>query len=254
MNRYLSEVGSSKHGASQQGELYHRYVLGLYDIMEYITEKYPDVLLEGCSGGGGRYDGGILHYMPQIWTSDDTDAVERLSIQKGASLFYPVSAISAHYSITPNHQTGRSTTAEMRAFNAMYGAFGYELDLNKLSEQELLKIKTFTEIYKKDRADIINGKYYRLQVKDKDNAEAWMTVSTDKKRAIFNYSNILNHMPGVRIYVKLRGLEGNSLYKITDSISGESKSIYGDQLMNIGLPVKMLPDFTTYRANIEKIK
>ncbi len=136
MNRCLTDVYSHAFPADRQGEIFHRYVLGFYDLLNRLTSEFPDVLFEGCSGGGGRFDAGILAFCPQIWCSDDTDAVERLSIQYGTSFGYPPCTMGAHVSAVPNHQTGRKTPIGTRAVVAMAGTFGYELDLNKLSEQE----------------------------------------------------------------------------------------------------------------------
>ncbi len=136
MNRHMTEVGSAQLPAERQRETAHRYMLGLYNVLERITRAFPDVLFESCSGGGGRFDPGMLHYMPQTWTSDDSDAVERLKIQYGTSLVFPISTMGAHVSACPNHQVGRNTSIEMRGHVALSGNFGYELDLNRLSDEE----------------------------------------------------------------------------------------------------------------------
>ena len=136
MNRSISDWYTALLPANRQGELPHRYVLGVYALLERLTSAFPEVLFEGCSGGGGRFDAGMLYYCPQIWCSDDTDAYERTIIQYGTSFFYPISAVGSHVSVVPNHQTGRITPIETRAVTAMAGSFGYELDLNLLSDEE----------------------------------------------------------------------------------------------------------------------
>ena len=135
-NRPLSDIGSLYLDENSQGELYHRYVLGLYDMQEKLLQEFPNLLLENCSGGGARFDPGMLYYSPQIWCSDDTDAIERLSIQEGTALIYPLSSMGAHVSVCPNHAVGRNTPFQTRGFVAMAGTFGYELDITKLSEED----------------------------------------------------------------------------------------------------------------------
>lgn len=141
MNRSLSDIYSITLDPLRQGEVAHRYMLGLYELLEHLTADYPEILWEGCSGGGGRFDAGFIYYMPQSWTSDNTDAVERMKIQYGTSLAYPISSITAHVSAVPNHQTGRSTSLKTRGETAMSAVFGYELDLTKLSPEEKSKSK-----------------------------------------------------------------------------------------------------------------
>lgn len=151
MNRHMSNLGSAMLPPERQRELPHRYMLGLYEIMEEITQKHPDVLFESCSGGGGRFDAGMLYYMPQIWTSDDTDPIERLYIQYGTSLVYPVSAMGAHVSAIPNHQSGRKTPLATRGCVAMSGNLGYELDLGAFTEEEKKEVKQQVQEYKRIR-------------------------------------------------------------------------------------------------------
>src|SRR5699024_11156804 len=162
MNRPLTDVYNHRLDFSQQGEVFHRYVLGLYRLYEMLITKYPNVLFESCSSGGGRFDPGMLYYAPQTWTSDDSDAIERLKIQYGTSLLYPLSSMGAHVSIIPNHQTNRLTPIETRGNVAFFGAFGYELDLNQLTEKELTIVKNQVDFYKNYRSVIHNGTFYRL--------------------------------------------------------------------------------------------
>ena len=141
MNRSVCDVYSHVAAQSRNGELYHRYVLGVYDLLERFLAACPDLLLEGCSGGGGRFDAGMMYYSPQIWCSDNTDAINRLSIQYGSSFFYPISTVGSHVSVCPNHQTGRVTPFRTRGDVALAGSFGYEMDLNKISDEEKEMVK-----------------------------------------------------------------------------------------------------------------
>ncbi len=163
MNRHLTEVYSTELPADRQGEVSHRYVLGVYDLAQRITSRYPDILFEDCSGGGGRFDAGMLYYFPQSWTSDNTDAVARLKIQYGSSLSYPVSSMTAHVSVSPNQQTGRQTSFEMRGDVAMAAVFGYELNLADLSDKEKEIVKSQIKFYKKHRQLIQYGDFIRLK-------------------------------------------------------------------------------------------
>lgn len=233
MNRQLSEVGSAVFPADRQGEIYHRYVLGLYQCMERLTTVFPDVLFEGCEGGGGRFDPGILHYMPQIWASDDTDAVERLSIQYGYSFVYPWSCISSHYSVAPNHQVGRITPPETRAYAAMTGAFGYELNVCALSEEEKEEIRKINHIYRNDRELLAKGDFYRLLSPEGHEKAAWMIVGPDKKEAIVYYFRILTHANQPFTWLKLQGIEDTEEYYVKE----HKRTYTGAELTCVGLPV-----------------
>ena len=181
MNRSISDWYTATLSRGRQMEMPHRYVLGLYELLEKLTSEFPDVLFEGCSGGGGRFDAGMMYYCPQIWCSDDTDAHERTFIQYGTSFFYPTSTVGSHVSAVPNHQTGRITSIETRGVVAMAGSFGYELDLNQLSEEEKAVVAKQVTHYKEYQSLIYNGDYYRLANPFEDGMSAWSWISEDKK-------------------------------------------------------------------------
>lgn len=184
MNRNMTEIGSALLPAERQRETAHRYILGLYDVLERIVTRFPHILFESCSGGGGRYDPGMLYYMPQTWTSDDSDAIERLKIQYGTSMVYPASSMCAHVSAVPNHQVHRITPLETRGHVAMSGNFGYELDMTKLTETEREDIRKQVSEYKELRMLIQFGDFYRLLSPFEGNQTAWMFVSDDKKKLL----------------------------------------------------------------------
>ncbi|WP_438432789.1 alpha-galactosidase [Gorillibacterium sp. sgz500922] len=229
MNRSLTEIGSAAAPAERQGEIAHRYMLGVYQLMERITAAFPHILFESCSSGGGRFDPGILHYMPQTWTSDDTDAVERLKIQFGTSLVYPASAMGAHVSAVPNHQVGRLTPLKMRGDVAMSGNFGYELDLTKFTEDEKEEVKRQVRQYKEIRSIIQQGDLYRLRSPFEGKETAWMFVSPDKTDAVVSYFKVLAEPFAPKQTLKLKGLNPELDYEI------EGIGVFaGDRLMNMG--------------------
>jgi len=241
MNRHLTELGSALLDADRQTELNHRYVLGLYEILEKITAMFPDVLFEGCSGGGGRFDLGMLYYHPQIWTSDDSDAIERLYIQHGTSLLYPASSMGAHVSAVPNHQVGRVTPIETRGNVAMAGQFGYELDLNGLPEEEFEAVKQQVKAYKKIRHIIQQGDLYRIASPYEDNHAAWQYVSEDKKEVALFVTTILGK-PNARFEnIRLKSLAPNKIY--IEETTGKEYS--GEMLMNIGIYLRDYKDFNS---------
>ncbi|GAA4070442.1 alpha-galactosidase [Amphibacillus indicireducens] len=233
MNRNMTEIGSSYWGEDQQKEVAHRYMLGLYYVMETITTSFPEILFESCSGGGGRFDPGMLHYMPQTWTSDNTDAVSRLRIQYGTSLVYPTSSIGSHVSEVPNHQVGRITPLQTRGHVAMDGNLGYELDVTKLSDQEIKGIKEQVDLYKSIRETVQYGDYYRLLSPFEEGCYGSIHVNQAKSQAVFIYVHVLAEANGPFHAVKLAGLDENKDYQIVET--GEVFS--GDSLMNIGLNV-----------------
>lgn len=231
MNRNMTEIGSALLPAERQRETGHRYMLGLYDVLERMVTRFPHILFESCSGGGGRFDPGMLHYMPQTWTSDDSDAVERLKIQYGTSMVYPASAIGAHVSAVPNHQVHRITPLETRGHVAMSGNFGYELDLTKLTDAEREEIRAQVAAYKELRTLIQFGDFYRLLSPFEGNETAWMFVSEDKKEAFATYFRVLAEPNGPLRRLRLKGLDPAKSYRL--ELDGE---IYGgDELMHYGL-------------------
>lgn len=230
MNRHLSDVYSTSLPKDRQGEVYHRYVLGLYELMERITSAFPDVLFEGCSGGGGRFDAGFAYYMPQIWTSDNTDAVSRLTIQYGTSLVYPISMTTAHVSAIPNHQTGRKTPFETRGNAAMSAVFGYELDLTKMSQEDKDQVKEQVACYKEIRKLIQYGNFYRLKSPIETNQSAWMFVSDDKRDVCVMTFQVLAFAQPCLTKTKLFGLDPELEYE-----NLETHEIFGgDELMELG--------------------
>lgn len=237
MNRSICDVYSAVLPKERQGEVYHRYVLGIYDLMERFTSSFPNILFEGCSGGGGRFDPAILYYSPQIWCSDDTDGIERLEIQYGTSFFYPISAVGSHVSAIPNHQTGRRTPLATRGVVAMAGSFGYEMDLNLLTEDEKEVVKAQVEDYKKYYDIIHNGDYYRLASPQGDSEfTAWQFVSGDKTRTLINL--VITHVRANApdLWFKLRGLDPEKRYRLE-----ENGRIYsGSALMNAGISIPMI--------------
>ncbi len=249
MNRHLANVYSSELPANRQGEVYHRYVLGLYDLLERLVTENPNVLFEGCSGGGGRFDAGMLYYTPQIWTSDNTDPVDRLFIQYGTSFCYPVSSMGAHVSAIPNHQTGRVTPLNTRGVVAMSGTFGYELDINKMTEEEKEVVKVQVETYKRNYDTINYGDYYRLTSPyGKERFVAWQFVSKDKKKSLVNF--VLTkpeHNPPI-LHMKLQGLEPKKVYKVV----GSEECYTGEALMKAGYRVKeQFGDYTALQVELE---
>lgn len=231
MNRSICDLYSSALEPEKQGELSHRYVLGLYSLLERLTSAFPDILWEGCCGGGGRFDAGMLYYCPQIWCSDDTDAYERTKIQYGTSFFYPVSAVGSHVSAVPNHQTGRTVPLESRAVTTMAGSFGYELDPDTLSEYEKAQVREYVKKYKSYRKLIHTGRYYRLTNPLKENAAVWSFVSEDSGEVLIQ-GIIFRTEPNMKQRnLKLLDLEEAAVY-----VNGETGEVCsGSALMNGGI-------------------
>jgi alpha-galactosidase len=231
MNRNMTEIGSALLPQDRQRETAHRYMLGLYELLERITGEFPHILFESCSGGGGRFDPGMLYYMPQTWTSDDTDAAERLKIQYGTSIVYPISTMGAHVSAVPNHQVHRTISLEMRGHVAMSGNFGYELDLTKFTDEEKELVKEQVAAYKSLRHLVQFGDQYRLLSPFEGNDTAWMVVAGDKSEALVAWFRVLAmaHQPLCRL--RLKGLDPER-----DYVLEETGAVYGgDELMNAGI-------------------
>lgn len=233
MNRNLTEVGSAAAPPERQMEIAHRNVLGLYELLERLTSKFPHILFESCSSGGGRFDPGMLYYMPQTWTSDNTDAVERLKIQYGTSLVYPVSSIGAHVSASPNHQVGRVTPFDIRGDVAMSGNFGYELDLTRFDEEEKKVVKRQVALYKDIRSLVQQGEYYRLKSPFEGNETAWMFVSEDRTEALVFFFKALAEPNTPQKKLRLKGLNPDYDYFVDEG----TVPYGGDHLMQVGLTI-----------------
>ena len=231
MNRNITEMYGADLPADQQLEFSHRYILGVYDLYDRLTKAFPDVLFESCASGGGRFDLGMMYYAPQAWCSDDTDAVERIKIQDGTSYGYTPSMWGAHVSAVPNDQVGRLTSIDMRAKVAYFGAFGYELDVTELSDEEQATIKQQVAFYKQYRKLFQFGTFYRLETPDtSDNVYGWETVSPDKQTAIGMRYQILNGANPAYIRYYFKGLDPERHYTVNDG----SEVFSGAELMNAG--------------------
>lgn len=247
MNRSLSDIYSMENN---QGRVTYDYVLGVYDFLERLIQRYPDILIEGCSGGGGRFDAGMMYYTPQIWCSDNTDAVDRIRIQYGSSFFYPISTVGSHVSAVPNHQTGRSTSLHTRGVVAMAGTFGYELAPEKLSEEEKEEIKEQIIQYKKYAELIQQGNYYRLSNPFQDAYAAWMFVSENGQQVLFNVVMLETHGNMTVSYVKLKGLEPDAVYE--DVRTGRCYS--GSALMRAGIPIPVeMGEYLAYQIEMRRL-
>lgn len=231
MNRTFSEVFSNGNDREYQGKVFHKYILGVYELYERLTSRFPHVLFESCASGGARFDPGMLYYAPQGWTSDDTDAIERLKIQYGTSMVYPVSCMGSHVSASPNHQTNRVTPIETRADVAYFGTFGYELDLLKLGEEDKAEIRRQIAFMKEKRDLIQKGTFYRLKSPFEGNETAWMIVSEDQKKALVGYYRVMQPVNVGFKRLKLKGLKEDTCYKV----SGYAYDCYGDELMQVGM-------------------
>ncbi len=248
MNRSIANVYSITEGIQNNGTILYKYVLGVYDFMERLQARYPKLFIEGCSGGGGRFDAGMMYYTPQIWCSDNTDAICRLDIQYGTSFGYPISVVGSHVSAVPNHQTGRITPFNTRAVVAMAGSFGYELDLNKVSDEEKEEVKTQIADYKKYWDLMHNGLYYRLTDADKSKKiAAWSFVSRDKAETLVNIVTVDSFCNSPVPFVRVKGLDADATY--VDEATGAEYS--GQGLDQIGLPVPLkFGEYNAYQIHL----
>lgn len=241
MNRHMTEIGSALLPADRQRETAHRYMLGLYKVMDAITSSFPNILFESCSGGGGRFDPGILYYMPQTWTSDNTDAISRLKIQYGTSLVYPIISMGAHVSAVPNHQVHRITSLKMRGDVAISGNLGYELDLTQMTDEEKEIVKEQVSNYKEIRGLIQFGDFYRLESPFEGNITSWLFTNKDKSEAIVFYFRVLDEAAAPSTFLRLKGIDPAKQY----ALAGDVEVFGGDELMYAGLhiPVEIKGDF-----------
>ena len=259
MNRQLTDIGSAALPADQLGEFYHRYVLALYRLQERLITEFPKLLLENCSGGGARFDPGMLFYSPQIWCSDDTDAIERLSIQEGTSLVYPLSTMGAHVSVCPNHACGRVTPFKTRGYVALSGTFGYELDITKLPPEERAMIPGQITLYKKFGDLVRNGDYNRIASYSENNEyDCWASIAKDKSKALVTFIQVLNHPNYKTRFIKISGLKAEAKYKVTwpdeDQSKFQSMEVTGLTIAKAGIPVRRdWGDFQGQLIYIEEI-
>lgn len=244
MNRQLSDVGSYGLPADRQGELYHRQVLAVYELQDRLTKEFPHLLLENCSGGGARFDAGMLYYSPQIWCSDDTDAVERLSIQAGTAMVYPLSAMGAHVSDCPNHTMGRVTPFETRGYVALAGTFGYELDVTKIPEEDRNMIPDQVAMYHKYNDLVRTGDYYRIaHFADNHYYDCYEVVAKDKSEALITYIQVLNRPNYHSRRIHIPGLDPEKTYVIanaTDWPEIKQTEYKGDTLHYAGINIPPL--------------
>ena len=250
MNRSLTDVYSSTLDSANQGEVFHRYVLGLYEMLETLTTEYDHILWEGCSGGGGRFDPGFLYYMPQSWTSDNTDAVERLDIQYGTSLLYPISSMGSHVSVVPNHQTHRVTGLDIRGDVAMSGVFGYELNVQDMTVADKVTVSEQVAFYKQHRQLLQYGKFHRLVSPFETSHAAWLFVNPDKSQAIAFYFRKFAESAGPLHTIKFAGLDPEKVYQV----NGEA-SYGGDELMHVGIYLDpfMVGDYQSRKFVIDEV-
>ena len=281
MNRYMSEPYSKGSAPCEQGKVMHKYILGVYDLYTRLTTEFPHILFESCASGGARFDPAMLYFAPQTWCSDDTDASERTKIQYGTSYVYPIVSMGSHVSAVPNHQMHRITPIETRANVAYFGTFGYELDLNLLSDVEIETVKKQIAFMKENRELIqMDGDFYRLLSPFEGNETAWMVVSSDKTQAVAAFYQRLNKVNASWLRLKLDGLDANTKYEVscdmapvtsydakiaeayghkTDEDSVKTYQAYGDELMSAGIPIdreelnKKGGDFASLLYTLKKV-
>ena len=281
MNRYMSEPYSKGSAPCEQGKVMHKYILGVYDLYTRLTTEFPHILFESCASGGARFDPAMLYFAPQTWCSDDTDASERTKIQYGTSYVYPLVSMGSHVSAVPNHQMHRITPIETRANVAYFGTFGYELDLNLLSDAEIETVKKQIAFMKEHRELIqMDGDFYRLLSPFEGNETAWMIVSSDKTQAVAAFYQRLNKVNASWLRLKLDGLDANTKYEVscdmapvasydakiaeayghkTEEDSVKTYQAYGDELMSAGIPIdreelnKKGGDFASLLYTLKKV-
>ena len=256
MNRYMTQTFSRALTSDQQKEVSHRYVLGLYRVISALTERFPNIFFESCASGGGRFDLGMFAYMPQAWTSANTDAWSRMEIQWGTSFVFPLETMGSHVSASPNHQTGRFTDIETRHQVATFGSFGYEMNLGQLDPFELNVARKYVKFNKRVRPLIEGGDLYRLSSPFEQNWAAWMSVSKDKNSAVVLGVRKLAHMSHLPPQIKLRGLDPDAVYASSELNGAEYT---GSELMHKGLYILPGHDFQSqlitfvrkvYRENV----
>ena len=253
MNRNLTEIFANNLPAERQGEAAHRFVMGVYELHERLITRFPNLLIEGCSGGGGRFDAGMLYYVPQIWCSDDSDAVERIAIQNGTSLFYPASTMGAHVSVCPNHQTGRSVSLDLRGAIALGGTFGYELDITQCSEEEKQKIREQVAMYHKFNDLVREGEFYRITENfGEDNVSSWAYVAEDGSEALAIITRKLSIPCSVQQtdFIQIPGLIDDALYEVNNEFK-----MHGSTLKNAGIATgkKLYGDATYAMYHVVKV-
>ena len=281
MNRYMSEPYSKGSAPCEQGKVMHKYILGVYDLYTRLTTEFPHILFESCASGGARFEPAMLYFAPQTWCSDDTDASERTKIQYGTSYVYPIVSMGSHVSAVPNHQMHRITPIETRANVAYFGTFGYELDLNLLSDAEIETVKKQIAFMKEHRELIqMDGDFYRLLSPFEGNETAWMVVSSDKTQAVAAFYQRLNKVNASWLRLKLDGLDANTKYEVscdmapvtsydakiaeayghkTEEDSVKTYQAYGDELMSAGIPIdreelnKKGGDFASLLYTLKKV-
>lgn len=262
MNRHLSDLYTVDLPSGRQGELLHRFTLGVYDFQERLLSAFPDLLLENCSSGGARFDPGMLYYSPQIWTSDDTDAYERICIQAGAQTLYPLSCLGAHVSICPNHVTGRTVPFMTRGIVALAGTFGYELDITQLSEEDKALIRRQVELFHTYNDLVRNGDFYRIaSFADNGFYDCYGVVSKDKKEMLLTFLHVMNQPCMPNRHICLKGLAPEKRYRVSlveESSGREKKDIvceaFGSTLMNAGIVIPcMYGDFQSALYHIEEV-
>ncbi len=267
-NRSISDRYSAALPADRQGEFDHRYMLGVYRVLETLREAFPELLIEGCSSGGGRFDAGMLYYTPQIWTSDDTDPIERLMIQYGTSMIYPVRTMGAHVSASPNHQTGRKTPLHTRAVVAMSGTFGFELDVTKAPEEEKAEMREELETFRALYGLLQFGDLYRLLPPTDENCTVWEQAAKDGSRALLSTVRHTAHAARVLSGFQVQGLKDEAMYRVrmvrekdVEKLDDTSKTLFdgrtvsGRALRTAGLyvPVTCFPEeYEAFQILIEE--